>query len=135
MARVTYDEVVEIMDNCNLSSTIVQVYINAANALLNALFGFTDADESSESSGTTGDVSLYKEMERWLTAHMIASTRFRIASMEQVGDAKVEYIGKFGMGLDSTPYGQMLKMLDTTGTLIVADKKKASIYAIPQFED
>jgi len=55
--------------------------------------------------------------------------------LEQVGDAKVEYIGKFGMGLDSTPYGQTLKMLDTSGELAAADKKKASIYAIPQFDE
>lgn len=131
MARVTFDEVVEIMDNCNLSSTVITTYINAANILLNSIFGISNPEEESSEQET----DLYKEMERWLAAHMIASTRFRIASLEQVGDAKVEYIGKFGMGLDSTPYGQTLKMLDTSGELAAADKKKASIYAIPQFDE
>ena len=135
MARVTYDEVIEIMDNCTLSSTVVETYINAANLFLNSLFNITDADESSESSGAVETTDLYKEMERWLTAHMISSTRFRMSKSEQVGDAKVEYVGKFGMGLDSTPYGQMLKMMDPTGELASADKRKASIFAIPQFDD
>lgn len=133
-ARVTYDEVMEIMDNCTLSSTVVETYINAANLFINSLFEITSDDVSSSSeAGETTD--LYKEMERWLTAHMIASTRFRIASLEQVGDAKVEYIGKFGIGLDSTPYGQMLKVMDPTGALAAADKKKASIFAVPQFDE
>lgn len=134
MARVTSDEVKAIMDNCPLSTAEVDVYINAANLYINTLFGLTNPVEDS-SSGSTSETTLYFEIERWLTAHMIASTRFRMTTEEQINDAKIVFAGKFGMGLDSTPYGQMLKILDTTGTLITADKKKASIFAIPQFED
>ena len=134
-ARVTYDEVMEIMDNCNLSSTVVETYINAAHLFLNSLFNITDSDDLSSSSGSEAVTDIYKEIERWFTAHMIASTRFRIALMEQVGDVKVEYVGKFGLGLDSTPYGQMVKTLDTSGKMAVLDKKKASIFAVPQFDD
>lgn len=133
MERVTPDEVLEIMDGCTLDVGIVHVYIQSAHVLLNSIFGITIPVEQPDSSAVD-DTNIYKEMERWLAAHMIASTRFRIASKEQVGDAKVEYIGKFGMGLNSTPYGQMLMAMDTSGELAAADKRKASIFAIPQYE-
>lgn len=134
MARVTSDEVKEIMDGCNLSTAEIEVYINAANVFINSIFGLTNPVDDS-SSDTVSETNLYFEIERWLTAHMIASTKFRTTTEEQINDAKIVFTGKFGMGLDSTPYGQMVKMLDITGTLATADKKKASIFAIPQFKD
>jgi hypothetical protein len=122
MMQVTSAEVKAIMDNCTLTDDTVDVYILAANNFITGLFGTTQTDTT-------------KELVRWMTAHMIASTRFRIATTEKVGEAQIEYAGKFGIGLDSTPYGQMLKQLDTTGKIVATSKLTPVMYAIPEFDD
>lgn len=124
MARTTATEVKEIMDNCTLDGTIVDVYIVAANALVTKILG----DDI-----TIGDV-LLEEIERWFTAHMIASTRWRTTTKEKVGDASVEYTGEFKQNLSSTSYGQMVMQLDITGKMGNIGKKAASIYAVTSFE-
>lgn len=105
--RTTAAEVKEIMET-NLSDAIIDAYILSANALVTKLLDF-------ESSGLTD--TLMKEIERWLTAHLIASTRERQAKTEEAGGAKVVYAGNSNLGLDSTTYGQMVKILDTTGIM------------------
>jgi uncharacterized protein (DUF1697 family) len=120
MARVTSAEVLAIMDNCPL--TDVDTFIEAGTLLIDSVFGATNTD------------GLTKEIERWFVAHMVASTKFRTTSDEKVGDASVTYTGKWGMNLDSTPYGQMCKVLDVTGVLGNLGKMKASIYAVKGFE-
>jgi len=59
----------------------------------------------------------------------------RMASKEKVGEAEVTYTGKWGELLKSTPYGQMVLLLDTTGKIANAGKAKASMYAIPNFDE
>jgi hypothetical protein len=124
MARTTATEVKEILDT-SLSDIVVDSYINIANALV--------TDELS-SSTLMSDTQL-EEIERWLTAHLIASTRARMGKSEKLGDASITYTGEFGMGLDSTPYGQMVKLLDKTGSLAAMGKKKITFKAITSFED
>ena len=125
MARVSATEVKSIMDNVTLDNTVIDVYIKGANLLVTDVF----------SGDTDIGTDLLKEIERWLTAHMIASTRWRLAKRERVGDAEIEYTGTFRQDLSSTPYGQMVKQLDTTGKLENAGKRAASIYAVKQFDD
>lgn len=125
MARTTADEVKLIMDGCTLDDSVVDAYITAASEVVTNALG-TDTN-----IGTV----LKDEIEKWLTAHMIASTRFRTASKEKVGDASIEYAGKFGLGLDSTPYGQMVKTLDTTGKMGQIGMKAATIRSVEQFDD
>lgn len=125
MARVNATEVKAIMDNCTLGESVVDVYITAATELIDQVF----VDD------TTITTTLKKEIERWFTAHMIASTRWRVASEEKIQDAQIVYTGKWGMGLDSTPYGQMVLQLDTSGLMAKGGKKALSIYAIPNFDD
>ena len=67
MARTTATEVKQIMDNCDLDDAIVDVYIVGANALVTSILG----DDS------TIGATLLSEVEKWMTAHMIASTRWR----------------------------------------------------------
>jgi len=124
--RVTEQEVLDIMDSgVDLSSTQITAMITAASSVIDTIF----ADDA------VVDDALLKELERWLSAHYIASTLVRMAAKEKVGQAEVTYIGKWGEMLKSTPYGQVLLTLDTTGKLAKVGKRAVSIYAIPSFED
>ena len=122
-ARVTEAEVKLIMDACTTDSASMQAFIDSGTLVINSIFGADD------------DSDLTKEIERWFVAHMIASTVFRTTSDEKVGDAAVTYTGKWGMNLDSTPYGQMVKTLDSTGKMANIGKMAASIYAVKSFTD
>lgn len=118
--RVTATDVKQILDDSTLEDAIVNTYITGANALVNAALG-------------TGTTDLLKEIERWMAAHMIAVTRERLAYKEAAGSAMITYVGEFKGGLDSSPYGQMVKTLDTTGAMAALDKKPASVYAVKSF--
>ena len=122
--RTTATEVKAIMENCTVSDAIVTTLINSANAIVTQVFS-NDTD--------IGD-TLLEEIERWLTAHMLASSLSRVASEEKVGDATVKYTGKWGTKLESTPYGQMVLTLDFTGKMGQLGKQAASIFAVPEFE-
>jgi len=127
MARTTAAEVRLIMDNLtedDLSDTILESYILGANALVTKILG----------DDTTIGAVLMEDIERWFTAHMIASTRWRTTTKEKVGDASVEYTGQFKEDLSSTPYGQMVKQLDITGKMSNIGKRGANIYAVTSFE-
>ena len=67
--------------------------------------------------------ALLKEIERWLSAHFIAVRDPRRKS-EKLGDASEAYFGNADMGLDFTPYGQQVKVLDSTGILAGLGKQK-----------
>lgn len=120
MARVTRDEVVAIMDNCNVSTAVINDLIDLASALVDKVF-INDPDMSS---------TLLAGVEKYLTAHMIALGIERSTKDEKIGDAAISYTGKWGMKLDATPYGQMAQTLDITGKLTKAGKAAASLYAI-----
>jgi hypothetical protein len=119
--RVTATEVKEILDDTTLLDAQVNPYITSANIMVNEVIG-------------TGTTDILKEIERWLTAHMITVTRERQASREEAGGARIDYVGAFGEGLKSTSYGQMVLALDTTNAFASLAGKAASIYAIPSFE-
>lgn len=123
--RVTATEVRDILDGCTLSDAIVETFINAGTLIVDDVFA----------SDTSLSVDLLKEIERWFVAHMIASTIHRTTSEEKIGDASVKYTGQWGKKLESTPYGQMVLTLDTTGLMGNLGKATASIYAVKSFED
>jgi hypothetical protein len=122
-ARVTASEVKQIMDGCTTADAVITIMIGAATELIDEVF-LNDTDVST---------TLLKEIERWLTAHMIASTVYRTTSDEKIGDAQVKYTGKWGSKLESTPYGQMVLTLDFTGKMAKMGKMGASITAIESF--
>jgi hypothetical protein len=82
----------------------------------------------------TGTSDNLKEIERWLTAHMISISRERQTLKEEAGTVSVTYAGSFGEGLKATSYGQTVLALDTTGKMASLSGKAVSIYAIPSFE-
>jgi hypothetical protein len=125
MARVNASQVKDIIDT-DLPDITVSVFINAANITVTKLLG----------SSTVLSATQLKEIERWLTAHLMACTRERQSSKEEVmGETSITYTGKTGEGLKSTFYGQTVLDLDTSGVLAKSlGKKLASLTAVPSFE-
>lgn len=119
MKRVLATEVLDIMD-VDLTEAQINPYIDSANVFVNATL-----------QGKLTEAVL-KEIERWLTAHMIALSRERTPLSEEAGGAKIVYAGDWGRDLDATSYGQMAKMLDTSGTLTALNggKRPAFIRAV-----
>jgi len=124
MERVNSAQVKEIMDGCTTPDATVEAMITAANLIVDKIF-VDDVSISEE---------LLTEIEKWLSAHMVASTVFRMTSDEKLGDASVTYTGKWGKNLESTPYGQMVLVLDVSGKMANMGKMAASIYAVKEFE-
>ena len=125
MARVTAQEVLDVMDSdCTVSTTTIDTFIVSAEETITNLY-----------TGISISTTLLKEIERYFVAHMIASTLYRMGAEEQVGAAQIKYTGKWGEGLSSTPYGQLILAIDTTGTMAKSSKRVASIRAIESFDD
>lgn len=121
--RTTAELVKEVMDS-TLSNIIVESYIDVANTVITDTLG---------TKGLT-DVKL-EHIERWYTAHMISVARERAAISETIGDASIKYAGYYKMGLEASPYGQMVLQLDTTGTLAALGKRAVKILAIEKQEN
>ena len=123
--RVDYDDVKAIMDNCTTADATVTIFITTANAIINKVFA----------NDTTMTEDLLTEMEKWLAAHLISSTVFRTTSEEKLGDASLKYTGEWGKKLESTPYGQMVLILDSSGLMANAGKMSATITAVNEFDE
>jgi len=123
MTRVTADEVKVVIET-ELTDPIIEAYISSANVMVTNIM-----------SGSNASSDLLKEIERWLTAHMIAVSKERVASKEGAGGAYIEYSGEFAAGLASTSYGQMVKSLDSTGRFANAGSKRVVFRAIAQNDD
>lgn len=112
--RCTGIEVLEILDTA-LTENEIAPFITASNLVVTDMLG--------SSSLST---AMLKEIERWLAAHFAAIRDPRI-SKENTEEAGATYHGKSDMGLDHTPYGQQVRLLDTTGTMTNLGKRKASV--------
>lgn len=123
--RTNSDDVMAIMGDTTLDTDVIDSLIVAANAVVNQIF----------LNDTTMDSTLLTEIEKWFTAHMIASSIQRTGLIEKVGDAAITYTGKFGEKLSSTPYGQMVLTIDVSGKMAKAGKAGASMYAITSFDE
>ena len=108
--------------NTSLEDVDIQSYITSASLMID-----TYMSESELSS------SILQEMEKWLVAHLISVSRERAAQSESVGNASITYSGKFGEGLKSTSYGQMVLMLDTE-SLLSEGKRTITINSIKSFD-
>ena len=118
MALTTVSRVKQILDT-ELTDENIEAYIGSAHVMLNSAF-----------VGVSINSDLRLELETWVTAHMIASTREQQLSEASAGSAKAKFQGQTGLGLNSTFYGQVAKNMDTTGTLLRLDGKIASLTSI-----
>ncbi len=119
-ARTTADKVRIILDT-DLETLHLESYIEVANNLMNELF-----------KNTTLSDGLLENIERWLAAHIIATSKEREAIQQKAGPAEQRFSDIYGKGLDSTSYGQMAIALDPTGILfdINAQRRPIKIRAI-----
>jgi len=123
MARATASEVKNIIET-DLSDTVIDVYISSASEVVTNVLG----------SDTTLSDTLKKNIEMWLTAHLIASTREQQIQKAGAGGASVTYQGVTGKGLEATLYGQQVLAMDTTGKMAATMMKQtASLSAITSF--
>lgn len=120
--RVTAIEVKAIMPGVVILDDTVDLYIAAGSPLIDSVFGSSNVD------------ALTIQIEKWFIAHMIASTQSRMSIEEKVGDASVKYHDWKGDGLSSTPYGQMILLLDRLGLMANIGKRAASMYAVENFD-
>ena len=116
--RTSAEEVKKILET-ELEDSTINAYITGANTLVTKVLG----------TGGLGE-TLLTEIERWMTAHLIASTRERQAKKEEAGGAKVEYTGQYGSGLESTSYGQTVLSLDTSGRMKSLSRRPVIIRAV-----
>lgn len=115
--RVTTPEVKEIITTDKVD---IDPFIIAANSLVTEVLG-------SSGLGTTR----LKEIERWLSAHFIthagSDTSPGQVVEKSIGETRERYSeGQASFGeLDSTRYGKMAILLDTTGKLAGLGKPRA----------
>ena len=104
----TYSDVQTLMQDTTIDSTYITSVLTTVDLILTKIY---------ENSTCTVSDSILEELQKYYAAHIISSTTARVATKEKLGEAQVEYAGKFGEGLDSTPYGQMVKLLIRVGWL------------------
>lgn len=114
MPRTTEGDVTEVID----TNRNVGAFIGTANTMVN------DTLQSTDLNGTT-----LEEIEKWLTAHLIAVAD-GVVEEKEIGDSSVTYAEEVGEGLKYTKYGRTALALDTTGTLANLGKRKASFEVI-----
>jgi hypothetical protein len=116
--RVTDSEVKGILD------TTIETYpfIQTANHIVNTNLG-----------GLLAETTL-KQIELWLAAHLACMMDPR-ESRVKAGEAEATFEGKTDMGLNFTRYGQMVKLLDTTGRLSTLGLQRARISAVARGEN
>lgn len=119
--RTTIQEVRDILEPNDLTDAVIESIINSASIMLDNLF-----------ANQTIATALLTEIERWVSAHMIASTVLRQTIDQGAGGAYEKYPGAFGSGLTSTTYGQIALALDSTGLLATTGGKKIQFFAVPQ---
>lgn len=107
--RVTDTEVRAIIE---IDATLdIDAFILAANLMVTALC--TD---------TSLLATQLKEIERWLSAHLVAVREPRALS-KKAGPFTEAYMSKVALGLDVTHYGQQAMLMDTSGALAQANKQ------------
>ena len=119
--RVTATEV-RVIITTSLLDAAITAYIGIANPIV------TDTLTCGLSAARL------KEIERWLTAHLISIVEERQTTEEKLGEATVKYAGVYGEGLKGSSYGQMVLLLDTCGQFANLGKKSVNITAITSFE-
>ena len=122
MARVEPHEVKEIITTERVD---IEAFITASNSLVTGVLG----------GQGLGTVRL-KEIERWLAAHFLAhaGTDKTVGQVveEQIGDTRRRFSdGQAAFGkLDSTRYGKMALLLDTSGRLAGLGRTRAQFRVI-----
>lgn len=121
---VTYQQVLDLMPDSTVSSSIVTSIIADATTFVTSVLADCTLMSSAEIDAVI----------KWYSAHMLASGPERQTKREKLGDAEVEYDAQTGADLNSTTYGKMVLLLDRCGKLKQAGKQSIVIKAVTSFE-
>lgn len=118
--RTSTDDVKSIMNTSLGDADILKVALHANLMVTRQLDGegLTDA--------------LLKDIETWLTAHLISIGKERQVTNEKVGDIWITYNKNPEGYLKSTTFGQTVLFLDTSGKFAQSAKGRVKIRAIKQ---
>ena len=103
-SRITVADLIEIYDT-ELTDAQLAAFVNSAHYLIQANLLSVGLSET-----------ILTEIHKYLAAHY-ASLRDQRIQQEKVAEISKTYQGKTNMYLESTSYGQMAVMMDTSGTL------------------
>ena len=118
------DAVKEIIDT-DLTDARINRFINAAYYTAKPISGnLTDC----------GGSSMFCEIVVWLAAHFITAYERQSKSESVSGEWSVSYMGKEGMGLEASLYGQQVLAMDCSGILSKVGMKRATFDVI-SYED
>jgi len=118
--RTTLTDVKNVIETSLIDGDITSL-INQANLIVTRKVG---------GEGLTSE--LLKDIETWLTAHLIAITKERQPEKEKVGQIEALYHKNPDGIMEQTTYGQMVLFLDTSGKFQESEKKRTSFNAIKQ---
>ena len=113
--RSTEEEVKKIIDTA-FTNEQVTPFLRAANRLI------TDVLADEEYSD-----ALLTDIECWLAAHFLSAALDPQIKSEKTGDGQWTYHGKSGLGLNFTPYGQQVMMMEHHGVLAQISNSKGSM--------
>lgn len=119
MPRVTVEEVRKIIDT-DITDNEIQAFIATANSLVDSVLPNQGISEE-----------LLIEIEKWLSAHFVSIKDPRLRQL-RIGEVTETYYGRGGEGLNHTPYGQQVLLLDYTGSFANLGKRKASFNVVKE---
>ncbi len=108
MSRVTPTDVTELLPAVD-SGVSLAPFISIATILV-------DKVAAADTEGDLGAAQLAK-IEALIAAHAYVSLRDKQYTSKRTGDASATFQGQYGKKLESTDFGQLAMMLDTTGFL------------------
>ena len=120
MATRANEEMVKGIIKTELTEEEITPFLRTANVMVTDIL-------SDEGYGA----AILKEIECWLAAHFVAVRDPQVKS-EAIGDVSASYHGQSGLGLNFTPYGQQVMLLDHHGKLaeIQSAKRTAELKVI-----
>lgn len=121
---VDADAVKEIIDT-DLTDARINRFLNTAYYIAKPIVS---------SLGDCGGSSMFCEIVVWLAAHLMTCFERQTKSESVAGEWSVSYLGKEGMGLEASLYGQQVLTMDCSGMLAKASLKRATIDVI-SYED
>jgi hypothetical protein len=118
------DAVKEIIDT-DLTDARINAFLNMAYYLSRPI---------SNNLGECGGGSAECEIIKLLAAHFITILERQVKSESIAGEWSVTYLGKEGMGLEASLYGQQAVAMDCSGELAKASLKNAS-FSVTSYRD
>jgi hypothetical protein len=105
-ARVSAEEVKEVIETSLTDDTVCSNMIDTANLLVDTHLGTTLSEQ------------VLKKVELYLAAHFVALTEERGGiTLSKMGDSSESYANVYTQGFNSTRFGQTALALDSTGVL------------------